>query len=116
MQWVFNGFVTRVVDGDTYDVNVDLGFNIKFSIRVRLNNVDTPETWRRKEGSPERIHGEQATTFVKELIEGKDVRITTYKTGSSIYGRYSADVMLMDGRDLGQLLIENDLVKFENYD
>ena len=36
--------VTRVVDGDTIDVDVDLGFNIWHKARVRLAGIDTPET------------------------------------------------------------------------
>ncbi len=114
-EWVFLADIERVVDGDTFDAMVDVGFNIKFKIRIRLRNIDTPETWHRKKGSPERIHGEAATNFVKEQIEGYKVTIKTYKEGTSIYGRYSADVILEDGSDLGQLLIENDLVKRESY-
>jgi micrococcal nuclease len=35
--------VTKVVDGDTIDVDIDLGFNISFAQRVRLAGIDTPE-------------------------------------------------------------------------
>lgn len=36
--------VTNVVDGDTIDVEIDLGFDISFSSRVRLAGIDTPES------------------------------------------------------------------------
>lgn len=36
--------VTKVVDGDTIDVDIDLGFDISFSSRVRLAGIDTPES------------------------------------------------------------------------
>jgi len=97
----YKAFVTRVLDGDTYDMSVNLGFGIKIDIRVRLNGIDTPETWRPKTDS-EREHGEKATKFVMNLISNKTVEIETYKLG--IYGRYSASVQLPDGRSLVSLL------------
>ena len=36
--------ITNVVDGDTIDVDIDLGFNISYSQRVRLAGIDTPES------------------------------------------------------------------------
>lgn len=36
--------VTKVVDGDTIDVDIDLGFNISYTQRVRLAGIDTPES------------------------------------------------------------------------
>ena len=115
--YTYDAFVNRVVDGDTYDVQIDLGFNLFMKdTRVRLKDVDTPETWR-PTTEAEREHGERATRFVKNLIEGKFIRVKTYKLG--IYGRYEADVMLPDDNgellDLGTLLKENYLVKLGDY-
>jgi micrococcal nuclease len=104
--------VTRVVDGDTYDVTVDLGFEINFTIRIRLNGIDTPETWRPRTEA-ERVHGESATRFVRLLIEGQDVLIRSHKLG--IYGRYAADVKLWDGSDLTTLLKEKGFEKRSDY-
>ena len=104
--------VLRVVDGDTYDMELDLGFDIKFKARFRLNDIDTPETWRPKTEA-EREHGERATARVKELIEGKYITVYSYKLG--IYGRYSADVYLDDGMNLAELLIREGFEKLEAY-
>lgn len=104
--------VVRVVDGDTYDMEVDLGFGIRFQARFRLRDVDTPETWRPKSDA-EREHGERATARVKELIEGKEVTIYSHKLG--IYGRYSADVYLTGGINLADLLREEGLEKLDTY-
>lgn len=116
--YIYNAFVDRVVDGDTYDVQIDLGFNMFMkSVRLRLRGVDTPETWR-PTTEAEREHGERATKFVKELIEGEFVKIKSYKLG--IYGRYEADVFVEDEQgnsiDLGQLLTDNDFVKLDSYE
>jgi len=104
--------VLRVVDGDTYDMEVDLGFGIKFKARFRLNDVDTPETWRPKTEA-EREHGERATAFVKELIEGKEATIRSYKLG--IYGRYSCDVFDERGESLAETLKREGFEKLEAY-
>ena len=108
----YKAVVTRVVDGDTYDMDVDLGFGLTADIRVRLNGVDTPETWRPK-SEEERVHGVEASDFVEALIDKSEVVVHTYKLG--LYGRYSADVKLLDGRDLATIIREAGLEKRDHY-
>jgi micrococcal nuclease len=116
--YTYNAFVDRVVDGDTYDVQIDLGFNMFMKeVRLRLKGIDTPETWR-PSTEAEREHGEKATQFVKELIEGQFVKVRTYKMG--IYGRYEADVFIEDAQgdvmELDQILRDNGFVKLDSYE
>lgn len=80
--FTYNAIVERVIDGDTVDVHVDLGFDIWHSVRLRLVGLDTPEM-----ATPE---GKAAKTFVKDAIEGQEVIITTHKTDK--YGRYLAEI------------------------
>ena len=107
--------VKRVVDGDTYDVSVDLGFNINMFMRIRLKDLDTPETWR-PENIAENEHGEAATAFVVKTFEEANNQITiqTYKAGASIYGRYTADVFV-NGVSLASLLAGNGFEKRNEY-
>jgi endonuclease YncB( thermonuclease family) len=44
-QYIFSGLVNRAIDGDTYDITLDLGFYVSHPIRVRLKGVDTPEVY-----------------------------------------------------------------------
>lgn len=104
--------VVRVVDGDTFDAVVDLGFKTTTKQRFRLKGVDTPETWRPTTNS-EKEHGERAKTFVSNLIAGKEVTLTSVK--SAVYNRWEAYVELENGTDLGTLLINAKLVKLEEY-
>jgi micrococcal nuclease len=87
-EWIYQGLVERVVDADTFDILVDLGFGISLNTRFRLTGAtrdfDAPETWRPKYES-ERRHGESATAHVKELIEGKVVLIDSVKRGKYRY-------------------------------
>lgn len=108
----YKALITRVVDGDTFDATVDLGFDINFSIRVRLRGIDTPETWRPKTAAEE-VHGLQATKFVGILIKDQYVKMRSHKLG--IYGRYEVDIELADGTDLATFLREKGFEKRPEY-
>jgi len=103
----------NVVDGDTIDVIVDLGFYLSKQIRVRVADVDTPELRSGREA--ERKHAREAKAFVERLILDKTVTIRT-KKDVGIYGRYWAEVILSDNEVLADKLQEAGLVKLESYE
>lgn len=86
--------VIRVVDGDTIDVVIDLGFDIAFTSRVRLAGIDTPES--RTTDKNEKRLGIEVKDFVKKAMsEAKVVVIQTEKPDSSEkYGRILGWVFL----------------------
>jgi micrococcal nuclease len=86
--------VTKIVDGDTIDVDIDLGFDISFSSRVRLAGIDTPES--RTSDKMEKALGLEAKAYLKHEIEAaKSVVIKTEKMDSSEkYGRILCWVFL----------------------
>lgn len=79
--------VTGVVDGDTIDVDIDLGFNVSFSQRVRLAGIDTPES--RTSDKFEKTLGLEAKEYLKSKL--KDATLVVIKTekpdSSEKYGR-----------------------------
>ena len=79
--------VKSVVDGDTIDVVIDLGFDILFASRVRLAGIDTPES--RTTDKAEKALGIEAKEYLKkQLKDAKSVVIRTEKMDSSEkYGR-----------------------------
>ena len=79
--------VKNVVDGDTIDVVIDLGFDILFASRVRLAGIDTPES--RTTDKAEKALGIEAKDYLKkQLKDAKSVVIRTEKMDSSEkYGR-----------------------------
>jgi micrococcal nuclease len=99
--------VTKIVDGDTIDVDIDLGFNISFSQRVRLAGIDTPES--RTKDAREKALGLEVKNKVKVSMESaKKVIIKTELPDSTEkYGRILGWVYL-DGADksLNEQLIE----------
>jgi micrococcal nuclease len=107
--------VKNVVDGDTIDVIIDLGFDILFSSRVRLAGIDTPES--RTTDKAEKILGLESKEYLKkQLKDAKSVVIKTEKMNSSEkYGRILGwiyvngdtvslnDIMINDGYAWGYL-------------
>jgi len=93
--------ITNVVDGDTYDFVIDLGFGITYKDRLRLYGVDTPE----KRGL-ERAEGLAVTEQVKKLILDKEVTLRTHKWKGK-YGRFVAEVFVVLGQQVGEDVIMN---------
>ena len=107
----YNAKVMRVVDGDTLDLEIDLGFNIKINERVRLFGIDTPET--RTKDLDEKKRGLEAKEYVREQIEFKDIRIETEKDKGK-FGRYLATIFYDVGEfdcNLNQVLVKTGLAK-----
>jgi micrococcal nuclease len=74
--------VEGVVDGDTIDVLIDLGFDILFQSRVRLAGIDTPES-RTKDLAEKALGLESKEYLKKHLKDAKSVVIKTEKMNSS---------------------------------
>ena len=79
--------VLKVVDGDTIDASIDLGFDISLSKRIRLAGIDTPES--RTRDLEEKALGLESKEWLKKALEGaKDIIIKTEKPDSTEkYGR-----------------------------
>jgi micrococcal nuclease len=91
--------IENVVDGDTIDVLIDLGFDILFKSRVRLAGIDTPES--RTRDLKEKALGLESKEYLKKALkDAKSVIIKTEKMNSS--EKY--------GRILGWLYINGDTV------
>ena len=98
--------LVRVVDGDTADVMIDLGFDTWVKARLRFKGVDTWE--KRTRDKAEKIKGLAATAFTATYLELNDGNFTIQSYGKGKYGRVLAEIFI-DGEDksLNQLLIEN---------
>ena len=83
--------VKRVVDGDTMDVILDLGFDVHHAVRVRLAGIDTPES--RTRDLDEKARGKLSKAFLKESIKGKKIVLKTkIKDSRGKFGRVIAEV------------------------
>jgi len=91
--YTYKAKITNVVDGDTIDADIDVGFRVKMNHRLRLNSVNTCEL--HSAVAEERAKAVEAKEFVINALLGKDVVITTLK--SDAFGRYLAEVYYMKG-------------------
>ena len=103
--------INRVLDGDTIDVTIDLGFDLFKKERVRVAGVDTPE--KRTRDLEEKALGIDATNWLKEKLEGAlagddDLVIRTELVGGvGKYGRLLGWLYLGDGSlSLNEQMIE----------
>lgn len=85
-----------VVDGDTYDFLIDIGFNKYAYESIRLHGLDTPEI--RTYNKKEKKLGYKAKARAEELILDKQVILETFKDKSS-FGRYEARVFYWENDD-----------------
>ena len=85
--------VTRVVDGDTVDVDVDLGFGMIYKKqRVRLKGIDTPES--RTRDLEEKFYGLLSKQFLKDILEGREVQLVSHDKGK--FGRILGELFHSD--------------------
>lgn len=101
--------VVKVVDGDTVDVDIDLGFKIQLKDeRVRIMGIDTPES--RTSDRVEKLFGVAAKNRLYSLLE-KDAKLITTedKDGEDMkgkFGRILGDFRAADGRLVTEIMIE----------
>ncbi len=87
--------VTKVHDGDTVTVSIDLGLDVILVDKsLRLNGINAPEM-----NTPQ---GKVAQKFLENILLGKDVLVKTYKDKTEKYGRYLADVAVISGDHYGE--------------
>ena len=107
---IYRADITRVVDGDTCDVTLHLGFDILYKGRVRLTGIDTPESRTR---DPEE---KKAGLYAKGIVEGflpvgstQVLKTTKDKTGK--FGRTLGDFDIYDGQEDRRMGIVEYMIK-----
>lgn len=109
--YTYKAHVISVIDGDTLDLDVDLGFNTHLRERFRLMGINAPEI-----RGAERERGLEAKLFVEALLPlGKEVLVHTFKDRKEKYGRWLANIYLEDGRELCFMLLDAGLAVKASY-
>ena len=100
--------VTRVVDGDTVDCVLDLGFSILHKCRVRLYGIDTPES--RTRDLDEKARGKLASKFLQDSIDnGKEIVLRSeLKDSKGKYGRVLGSIVV-DDLDINKAMVAANL-------
>ena len=87
----FTATLSRIIDGDTIEVIIDLGFNITYKEKVRISKIDTPEI--NVSNTTHRESGILVKNYLKSLLENKKLYLKTYKSYEK-YDRYNAMVQI----------------------
>ena len=98
--------VTRVVDGDTVDIDIDLGFGVWLhKERVRIYGIDTPES--RTSDEVEKLYGKAATAFLVKWTNAGDLTLRTFKDDRGKFGRILGELWYGREHNINQLLVDN---------
>lgn len=95
--------VIRVVDGDTVEVDVDLGFQIHTKMMLRLYGINAPEL-----KGPSRVAGQAAKNYLQDMIKsyGGVLKVKTLQDEQEKYGRYLAYLVFHDGAIANELMVQ----------
>ena len=86
--YTYRATCTKVIDGDTVELDVDLGFHTSITIRGRLHNVNAPELFT----GTNRENGLKAKEYLETLVTGRPLVVTTYKDHTS-FGRWIVEII-----------------------
>jgi len=112
--YIYNIELLKVVDGDTIDAKIDLGFSVSIKKRVRFLGVNAPES--RTRDLEEKARGLAAKDRVKQLLEGTNkIQLTSHGVGK--YGRCLGELYIdvVDGKEKMTLESVNELLIKEGH-
>jgi len=106
----YNAKVKRVVDGDTLDAYIDLGFDVWIQKRIRLMGIDTPES--RTRDKVEKRYGKGAKHRLVEILEYNDNKFTIKSHGTGKFGRVLGEMLIGDLNINEQMIKEGHAVAY----
>tara|TARA_B100000963_G_scaffold164657_1_gene142994 strand:+ start:292 stop:702 length:411 start_codon:yes stop_codon:yes gene_type:complete len=98
--------IVRVVDGDTVDVDIDLGFGVWMrKQRIRMYGIDTPES--RTSDKVEKKYGLAAKDFLVKWTNAGELTLRTFKDDRGKFGRILGELWWGGKQNINQLLVDN---------
>lgn len=114
-RYFYSAIVREVYDGDTCTVDIDLGlYTWQHGEKLRMNRIDAPEL-----RGATREQGLASRDFLRANIDGKSVIIGTIKDSKEKYGRYLAEVWLVDEKgkwqNMNDLMVSSGFAVYREY-
>lgn len=107
--YLYDAKLKEIIDGDTVDLVVDLGFNCKLTERFRMEDLDCPETWR-PQSEIERVAGIKCKEYLTRLLTENGDRLVVQSLYKGIYGRFCAYILYWDPAE-GKFASVNDMMQ-----
>lgn len=108
--YIYNATVAKVVDGDTVDLSIALGFKVTMALRVRLARINAAEMHDPRTVVQDTARKTKAR--LAELLKDPAVTIRSNKPYSEDkYGRWIAEIYTKDGKCVNDILLDEKLVK-----
>lgn len=104
--YTYDAKITTVVDGDTVDAELDLGFDVRMTHRLRLYGINTPEI--HTTSAEEKAAGLKAKAALESMVTGRTVTIETIKNKAEKYGRFLAKITVVEPTVGGRVILVND--------
>ncbi|RLD16993.1 nuclease [candidate division KSB1 bacterium] len=114
--YFYRAVVTKVYDGDTCTVDIDLGLNTWLrNERIRLARINAPEI-----RGEDRDEGIRSRDFLRALIDGKEIVLQTIKDRKGKYGRFLGEIWLVSDDDrkwlnVNDVLVEKGFAEYVEY-
>ena len=103
--WRYEAKLIRVVDGDTVDAMVDLGFSTHRKLRIRFHGMNAPE--RRTRDAEEKVRGKAATARLVEILDAEDGAFVVCSHGIGKFGRCLGELFT---DSLGEVSVNQTLI------
>tara|TARA_R110002020_G_scaffold8716_1_gene35374 strand:+ start:1237 stop:1572 length:336 start_codon:yes stop_codon:yes gene_type:complete len=104
----YSALCTRIIDGDTIDASIDLGFSVWVKVRIRLQGIDAPET--RTKNLSEKMEGLKTKEYLKTIMDGSGGHFVLKSHGVGKYGRCLGTIYV-NGEDINQKLLAEGYAK-----
>lgn len=104
----YNAKLIRVIDGDTIDASIDLGFDVWVKKRIRLYGIDAPES--RTRDLEEKKRGIETKEKLQQLLDANDGVFVVRSEGVGKYGR-CLGVIIIDGNNINESLVKEGYAK-----
>ena len=103
--FIYDAKVDRIIDGDTIDAIIDLGFKTFVKKRIRFYGINAPES--RTRDLEEKKRGKAATAYLTELLEANDNKFVLKSHGVGKFGRCLGELFV---KSLGELSVQSQMI------
>ena len=108
MDYIYKAKIVRVIDGDTLEMMVDLGFSVWINQSLRLYGINAPET--RTKDPVEKAAGLVSKQWLQDQVSAaKDVQLKSISVDK--YGGRFDGILYLDGRDINKEMLDKGLAK-----